>query len=228
MLERKCKLLKRFDELKSKNISVEFDTLEREGFDRGFIRSLVAQGLLGNSIGPHLHMTEKGESFLQNCLVWESKKDKEKLILDTQIYDKIIDENLDLNLLKKSLKNIDYHITHIQSDELSRCPKGDKREKLLLIKSVLRPIVIETESFVLSGEGKEFSKLGFARLGDGKILEKLRKGNVKYTNDALIGETAIKNNLTLVTIDFKLAKKVKSEKGSVISFDEFVKKISSS
>ena len=63
----------------------------------------------------------------------------------------------------------------------------------------LRPEKIPTESFVVGT-----SRIGSAKIGDGNLIERLRTGNLKKTNDALIGETAIKNNLTLITNDLKI------------------------
>ncbi|MGV7106483.1 PIN domain-containing protein [Flavobacterium sp. U410] len=47
-------------------------------------------------------------------------------------------------------------------------------------------------------------------------------GNYKKTNDALIGETAIKNNLTLITNDKKFKNKVIELGGKVLTVEELV------
>ncbi|MBU2053069.1 MAG: hypothetical protein KJ721_02385, partial [Nanoarchaeota archaeon] len=47
------------------------------------------------------------------------------------------------------------------------------------------------------------------------------KGNLKHTKDALVGETAIKNNFLLVTEDNQLKNKVNSFNGRAVSLEEF-------
>jgi len=144
------------------------------------------------------------------------KKDKIKVILDSNIYDLIANGSLNINLLFAKKDVFEFYITHIQIDEINKCPDEDKRARLFLFKSKLSPIVISTESFILGT-----SRLGEARLGDGKILEEIRKENSNHTEDALIGETAIKNNLLLVTEDNQLKNKVISLKGRAINLEEF-------
>ena len=48
----------------------------------------------------------------------------------------------------------------------------------------------------------------------------MRNGNIKRTNDAIIGETAIKNDLTLITNDKQFKNKVIELGGRVIDTDE--------
>jgi len=144
------------------------------------------------------------------------KKDKIKVIFDSNIYDLIADGSLNINLLSEKKEDFELYITHIQIDEINQCPDKDKRARLFLFKSKLSPIVIPTESLILGT-----SRLGEARFGDGKILEEIRKENLNNTKDALIGETAIKNNLLLVTEDNQLKKKLISLNGKAINLEEF-------
>ena len=144
------------------------------------------------------------------------KKDKIKIIFDSNIYDLIADGSLNIDLLSKRKEDFEFYITHIQTDEINKCSNEDKRARLFLFTTKLSPIVIPTESFIL-----DKSRLGEARLGDAKILEEIRKENLKHTEDALIGETAIKNHLLLVTEDSQLKNKVNSLNGREISLEEF-------
>jgi rRNA-processing protein FCF1 len=144
------------------------------------------------------------------------KKVKTKVIFDTNIYDLIADGTLNINLLSVKKEGFEFYITHIQIDEINKCPDEDRRARLSLFVTKLSPIVIPTESFVL-----DKSRLGEARLGDGKILEEIRKENIEHTEDALIGETAIKNDLLLVTHDSRFKNKVNSLGGRAIDFEEF-------
>jgi len=144
------------------------------------------------------------------------KKNKIRVIFDSNIYDLIANENLNINLLSAKKEDFEFYITHIQTDEINKCSDEDKRARLFLFITKLSPVVIPTESFIL-----DKSRLGEARLGDAKILEEIRKENLKHTEDALIGETAIKNNLILVTEDNRLKNKVNSLNGKAISLREF-------
>ena len=103
---------------------------------------------------------------------------------------------------------------------LELCRRMTLPEPLVVSVHVLEPNVLSTSSFV-SGT----ARLGYGRLGYGKILEKNEESNPKHTNDALIGETAIKNDLLLVTNDNRLRKKVIELKGKAMSVQEFLEKI---
>lgn len=144
------------------------------------------------------------------------KKDKIKLIFDSNIYDLIANGSLSINLISGKKEGFEFYITHVQTDEINKCSDEDKRARLFLFITKLSPIVIPTESFIL-----DKSRLGEARLGDAKILEQIRKENLKHTGDALIGETAIKNNLILITEDIRLKNKVISLHGKAINLEEF-------
>ncbi|MBI2047109.1 hypothetical protein HYT26_03030 [Candidatus Pacearchaeota archaeon] len=144
------------------------------------------------------------------------KKNKIGVIFDSNIYDLIADGTLNISLLSAKKDDFEFYITHIQIDEINKCSDEDKRARLFLFKSKVSPVVIPTESFILGT-----SRLGEAKLGDGKILEEIRKENLNHTEDALIGETAIKKNLLLVTEDSQLKNKVNSLNGKAISLREF-------
>lgn len=161
-------------------------------------------------LGQRDYFTE-GEKVLQ-----PKKRNKTKVILDSNIYDLIASGNLSIDLLSEKKEDFEFYITHIQIDEINKCPDEDKRSKLFLFMSKLSPIVIPTESFIL---GK--SRLGEARLGDAEILEEIRKENLNHTEDAIIGETAIKNNLVLITEDIKLKNKINSLNGNSMDLKEF-------
>ncbi|MCC4227416.1 type II toxin-antitoxin system VapC family toxin [Zunongwangia profunda] len=120
-----------------------------------------------------------------------------KLILDSNVFDDLLTGKLEIAVFEK--EDFELFITHIQVDEINECPNKEKRAKLLNFMIELRPEKIPTESFVVGT-----SRIGSAKIGDGNLIERLRTGNLKKTNDALIGETAIKNNLTLITNDLKI------------------------
>lgn len=138
-----------------------------------------------------------------------------KIILDSNIFDDLVAGQLELDFVENL--NAEIFITHIQVDELNNCPDHEKRAKLFLHLTEVRPQKLATESFVVGT-----SRLGSAKLGDGEILEKLRNGNLKKTNDALIGETAIKNGLTLITNDKELKRNVNKLGGKALTIKEFL------
>lgn len=135
-------------------------------------------------------------------------------MFDTTVFNDILNNKFDT---KTFPKDCDYFVTHIQFDELCSTKDSGRRKQLLSIFESIGEREIPTESVVLN-----VSRLGKAKLGDGKILEELRKGNLKHTEDALIGETAIKNSLILITDDDTLFKRVNKLGGEAIKLCDFL------
>lgn len=165
--------------------------------------------------------TEKLRRKLKDELEIKKLKNKTEIIFDSHVFDYILDGTLSINkILDSKTKGFEYYMTHIQIGELSDCPEPDKRTKLALVKTRIAPILIPTESFILGT-----SRLGHARIGDGAVFSQITKtseNKEKFTNDALIGETAIKGGFTLVTNDVKIRNKVNSEGGEAVSVQEFI------
>jgi len=138
-----------------------------------------------------------------------------RLIFDSNVFDDLISGKLDL----KAVENDEIYITHIQVDELNECSDKEKKEQLLKSVKEVEPEKLATESFIIGT-----SRIGSAKIGDGDLIEQLRMGNYKKTNDALIGETAIKNNLTLITNDRKFKNKVIELGGNSLSVYELISK----
>ncbi len=138
-----------------------------------------------------------------------------KLIFDSNVFDDLISGKLELETIEKSKYEI--YITHIQVDEINECSDKERRARLFNFMTEIRPEKIPTESFIIGT-----SRIGSAKIGDGHLIEELRMGNYKKTNDALIGETAIKNNLILITNDKKFKNKVVELGGTAITVDEFL------
>lgn len=197
--------------------SEDFDSLKREGYEKSDVLKLNKKNLIEWS-GSDFYVTEKGEKIFREWLLIEitKKKTKQKIIFDSNIYDLIAEGSLNINILFGKKEDFEFYITHIQTDEISKCPDEDKRAKLFLFITKVSPIVIPTNSFVLG-----LSRLGEARLGDTKLLEEIRKENLKHTKDALIGEVAIKNNFVLITEDVRLKNKINSLNGKAINLNEF-------
>jgi len=210
------------DKANNSNYLEDFESLKKYGHEAGFLRAMASEGLIFWGGALEFHLTEKGEQILREERIIESsqKTTKIKIIFDSNIYDLVADGSLDIDLLNEKKDYYEFYITHIQVDEINKCSDEDKRARLFLFKSKLSPIVIPTESFVLGT-----SRLGEARLGDAKILEEIRKANLRHTKDALIGEVAIKKNLTLITEDSPLKNKVNSLGGKALNLKEFKEKL---
>lgn len=142
-----------------------------------------------------------------------------KIMFDTNAFDKILDGTISIDLIKKSLSLCyEYHITPIQVEELSNIPdsKKDKRAIILLFLSDIAPRLIPTESAVY-----DVSRFNFAKMGDGILYEKLLNKSRNNIKDALIGETAIKNDIILITEDDDFKSKIKKLGGTALKVNEF-------
>ncbi len=184
-------------------------------------------------------------------------------MFDTNIFDELLRNKIDLDSLPKNLK---YYITHIQEDEIEFMgeDKKEKKNQLLFILNKFGGKLIPTEANVLGvsqfgackygngvkiptevavwgvskwdeckwGSGVKIptesfvldvSRLdGEAKLGSTTYFEALQNGNLKHIEDALIGETAIVKNLTLISNDGSLRSKVRALGGEALSFSEFI------
>lgn len=142
--------------------------------------------------------------------------DRIRVMFDNDILNKIVEGHLDLNKIKNSNK-FEFYATHIQTDQASKCPDKEKRAMLTLNLTKLSPIIIPTESGIFG-----ISRLGeFKFSGKDSKIEDLRQGNNRHTPDALIGETAIKNGILLVTNDKILKSRVNANGGRAINLEEF-------
>ena len=136
------------------------------------------------------------------------------IMFDTNIFNEILDGRINIDDLES--EENDYLVTHVQMDELKKCPDEERRKELLRIFSQINQKEISTESGVF-----DTSRFNKAKFGEGELLEEIRKGNIKHTEDALIGETAIKNGCILVTNDKRLLNKVNELGGAALDFDAF-------
>ena len=136
-----------------------------------------------------------------------------RYMFDTNIFNRILDRKINLSRLSGK----DCYVTHVQFDEIQATRDKNRRLELERIFSQVSRTELPTESAVFG-----VSRLGKSRLSDGelysKILQKLGQLNAKKPNntkDALIGETALANNITLVTEDRDLAQVI-SEFGGLV------------
>lgn len=142
-------------------------------------------------------------------------------MFDTNIFNRLLDQQIELPLSNTHT----YYATHVQFDELQNTRKVNRRELLENTFKKVSPDELPTESFVLG-----IARLGKAKLSDGIIYDEIRSklnalNNNKANNamDAVIAETAIKNDLILVTEDKNLAQVMSELKGQVCSLAIFLK-----
>lgn len=174
-------------------------------------------------------------------------------MFDTNIFNEILDGNLDIS---KIMKENDLFVTHIQRDEINATKKVERKSALLSVFVEIcdpekKSSTLPTENFVLGVSRLDQAKLSSvlptesfvwdtsnwneAKWSDGslfcKIEEKLNaknKGKPNNRKDALIAETAILNGLSLVTHDSDLFFVVTAFKGSALNIYEVVKQCKSS
>ena len=123
-----------------------------------------------------------------------------KYVVDTCVFNKLVTGELRPTDLPSDGRFV---ATHVQIDELNATADGERRARLFLMLSVLAPVLVPTESFLL-----DFSRMDHATLGSGRVfqsvrtaLDSLNHGKANNLHDALIAEVAILNDFTLLTSD---------------------------
>lgn len=225
MDKEKISILKFIQSSRDNNSSIWWGGIQKEGYNIGLVKHMIHEGLIhGKGI---FALTSEGSKILREYLLIEAtnnqQKIKEKYMLDSNVFDDIVSGKLKFELILKYQEKTDMNIylTHIQNDEIQSCKDEEKRKKLTLFVLKVRPIIIPTETLVVGT-----SRLGEAKLGNGDVFTKIKGENIKHTGDALIGETAIKNNLILVTNDKILKSKVENEGGLSLFVDNFINRLS--
>jgi len=152
-------------------------------------------------------------------------------MFDTNIFDKIINENF---ILPNNIEDISFCFTHIQEDELKAIPDEEKRKNLL---KITYEIAKEpTSCFIFDVSNFDEAKLGDDETHEyyDEIYSKQRekhpeKSEKNIINDSLIGSTCLAENFVLVTQDKLLAKIVKGINPEliVLNFEEFKKELNS-
>ena len=145
-------------------------------------------------------------------------------MVDTNIINRILDHDWDLQNFKRPDKT--FFATHVQRDEIINTQNATRRDELL---SIFEEIVVSipTES-ALWGRSRWGESKWASDNQVGKILEALNKKDKKNKNksnphDALIADTAIKNNYILITEDDPLYYVVTEVfKGSAQKLDDFL------
>ena len=138
-------------------------------------------------------------------------------VVDTNIFNKLVDGTVDINNLPSKGQFI---ATHIQIDEINNTKDAERRARLFLMFAEMRPEIVPTESFVW-----DVSRWDQGKLSDGVLFEKLKQAldalnmsNSNNAQDVLIAEVAIVNGFTLLTSDLHLAQVVVGQGGKVAHF----------
>lgn len=141
-----------------------------------------------------------------------------QFVVDTCIINKLIDGKIKLNELPS---NSSFFASHIQIDEINKTQDSERRAQLFLRFAEVSPKIIPTESLVW-----DVSRWDQAKFSDGVLynslkqsLDALNKSKPSNVNDALIAETAIVNEYTLLTSDKDLTKVAKNLGCKVVYFE---------
>ncbi len=141
-----------------------------------------------------------------------------QFVVDTCIINKLIDGKMNLNELPS---NSSFYASHIQIDEINKTQDSERRTQLFLRFAEVSPKIIPTESSVW-----DVSRWDQAKFSDGVLydnlkqsLDALNKSKPSNVNDALIAETAIVNEYTLLTSDKDLTKVAKKLRCNVLYFE---------
>ncbi|MCD6591051.1 MAG: hypothetical protein J7K72_03720 [Candidatus Aenigmarchaeota archaeon] len=99
----KIEALKKIQELRDKGISPDFETLEKEGFHRSVLRSMLKEGLIrDNGV---FSLTEKGERTLREYIMIESLQNSQNNKIELHILFQRIEKSLkELYQWKKELQ----------------------------------------------------------------------------------------------------------------------------
>ncbi len=142
-------------------------------------------------------------------------------MFDTNIFNDILDQKIPIESLPG---NFSYFVTHIQRDEIKNTSDPKRKQQLMKVFEDIKQNKIPTSSAVW-----DVSRWGESKWSDGKLYEKILndlneiKKKDNNIQDVLIGETAIKNGLILVTNDKALAEAVKKNSGEAITLNDFLK-----
>jgi len=144
-------------------------------------------------------------------------------MFDTNVFNRILDGAVEVSGFRGNAR---FYATHVQLDELKRTSNTKRREELISVFEEVTDTKVPTESFVLG-----VSRLDEAKLGGDEDqlctamkaeLDKLNKNKPNNIQDALIAETAIKNQFTLVTEDTDLLTVAKKFSGMCAGIEQMM------
>lgn len=142
------------------------------------------------------------------------------MMFDTTIFNRILDGKFDRSELSD---DVELYITHVQRDEIAATSDSNRKIQLLEVLANIVPESMPTESAVWDYSNWDEAKFGddsndslYDRiLGELRRLDPSPKKDASHIRDTLIAETAIKNEMTLVSADQNLIKVVKDLGGKI-------------
>lgn len=146
-------------------------------------------------------------------------------MFDTNIFNCVLDGVVEPTKFHEQAK---FYASHVQLDELKATSNTQRRQELIAVfEEVVENNKVPTESFVLDVSWLDEAKLGDADENNlySKIKAELDKRNKNKPNniqDALIAETAIKKQITLITEDIDLLAVTKGFGGKCANINEMV------
>jgi len=143
-------------------------------------------------------------------------------MFDTNIFNAILDGDVDI---PATLSNLPIFLTHVQLDEIKATRNEVRRAQLARTVTEVPHQQIPTSSFVIG-----VSRLGQGRLSNGVLYQQLRvrldelnRNKTNNPEDIAMAETALKENLTLVTHDRDLARVVVEFGGATCTLDKLLR-----
>ena len=142
-----------------------------------------------------------------------------KIMFDSNVFDKL---PFFISKIKESNSDFSYYITSIQVEELCEIPDSKKeiRKTNILMLADLRAKLIPTTITVLG-----ISRFGYTCLGEGKVYNLILNKNHSNVKDAIIADTSVGEDCTLVTEDTDFYNKMKSNGYKVLKFNDFLQMI---
>lgn len=140
---------------------------------------------------------------------------KRHLMLDSNVFDTLIKDDELLIAIKDRACT---YITDIQVNELSNIPDERKKREIFHVVDEIKPVIL---AHALNFSHVSFSNISF-RSDDEKVADFQNGHFDKFLEDALIAETAINNQITLVTNDTRFINRVKTMGYSCISLQELM------
>jgi len=127
-----------------------------------------------------------------------------KYMIDTSVFNRIVDG---LTFSDYVPDGAELFVTYVQVAEINQTKDAERRGRLNLTFALLRPQLANTDSFIFGKTPLGLAPLGITEEFDAIKAELDAKNNSKGNNDedALIAETALKNDYWLITADRDLA-----------------------
>jgi len=138
----------------------------------------------------------------------------ESYILDTCVFNRLADGEIKLSDISAGGL---LFATQLQRDELLATSLESRREELVAAFHAVNPRILATETFCC-----DVSHFDIDKWGNGELFDKLKacldakQKKPNNTQDALIAEVAIVQNLTLVTADRNLAETARRHGAKVL------------